>query len=98
MGSFFVKFFVFVNLGFSGEPIFSHTSNPFCANRAYALIGKDEIRDTSDESWFDERISALKHFIQQKVDLLNVRSNHQLKGGDDSYISRLKKDLERTRS
>jgi triacylglycerol lipase len=60
------------------------------------VILKEEVREHSDESWFSQRIEALKVFISNATETLDVADNHRLSADEESYIPRLIKDLERS--
>jgi len=70
------------------EPFFSHSGN--------RIILKQETMETSTDSWFDERVKALKVFIANTANLLDVADNHRLSADDESYIPRLIKDTQGT--
>lgn len=70
------------------EPFFSHPGD--------RIILKDDLHEISSDSWFDQRIEALKIFIEKTGDMLDVADNHKLSADDESYIPRLLKDLERS--
>ena len=68
------------------EPFFSHPGK--------RIILKEKGKLDSYDSWFEQRIEALKKFIASTANLLDVGDNHRLSADDESYIPRLKKDLE----
>jgi len=68
---------------------------PFYSHPGKRIILKDDRKENSYDSWFDERIGALKNFIASTAKLLDVGNNHRLSADDESYIPRLIKDLER---
>lgn len=71
---------------------------PFYSHPGKRIILKEERRQDSHDSWFEQRIEALKKFVESTANLFDVADNHTLCGDDESYIPRLIKDLERTAS
>ncbi|NQV36497.1 MAG: lipase family protein [Candidatus Marinimicrobia bacterium] len=63
------------------EPFFSHPGN--------RIILKGGKKRRTPKSWFDERISAIKIFIEKTIDVLDVGNNHRLSADKESYIPRL---------
>lgn len=70
------------------EPFYSHPGERIILNEGNRLISSD--------SWFEQRIVALKQFIKSTEYLLDVADNHRLSADIESYIPRLIKDLERS--
>ncbi|MGR5094593.1 lipase family protein [Vibrio maritimus] len=71
------------------EPFYSHPGN--------RVILSEEKTDTSSQSWFDQRVAALKVFISNTSNILDVADNHRLDADGESYIPRLIKDLASTK-
>lgn len=69
------------------EPFYSHPGN--------RIILKENSKVDSDDSWWEQRLNALKKFIKSTSNLLDVGDNHKLNADDESYIPRLLKDLDR---
>ncbi|NMP30876.1 lipase family protein [Thalassotalea sp. M1531] len=72
------------------EPFFSH------AGQRHLL--EDEYGDHSDESWFTQRIKALKVFSQKMANTFDVVDNHTLTGDENSYIPKLERNVTGTSS
>ena len=71
---------------------------PFYSHPGKRVILKEEVKENSDDSWFAQRVEALKVFIANTSDSLDVGDNHRLSADGESYIPRLIKDLERAGS
>ena len=69
------------------EPFFSHPG-------FRKILKAEEVVDDA-ESWFEERIKALRDFIQRVGNSFDVLDNHSLWGGGKSYIERLLIDYHR---
>jgi len=69
---------------------------PFYSHPGKRVILKEEVKENSDDSWFDQRIEAMKVFISNTTNALDVGDNHRLSADGESYIPRLIKDLKRT--
>jgi len=67
------------------EPFFSHPGK--------RVILQEESRVDTDQSWLEQRIDALKVFITNTANQLDVGDNHRLSADDESYIPRLINDL-----
>jgi len=71
---------------------------PFYSHPGKRVILKEEAIDNSEDSWFEQRVEALRVFISNTSSTLDVGDNHRLSADDESYIPRLIKDLERAES
>lgn len=69
---------------------------PFYTHTGMRRILKENEVDDKKESWWDERIKALKKFIDTIGQTFDVIDNHTLTGDSESYIPRLFKDVERS--
>lgn len=69
------------------EPFFSHPGN--------RIILKHNHKKRTKGSWLDERIAALKNFVDMTGKRFDVANNHLLIEDDDSYVPRLIDDLAR---
>ncbi|MFT4767881.1 MAG: triacylglycerol lipase [Glaciecola sp.] len=69
------------------EPFFSHPGN--------RVILKHNHKKRTKGSWLDERIAALKNFVDMTGKRFDIADNHRLIKGDDSYVPRLIEDLAR---
>lgn len=69
---------------------------PFYSHPGARIILKEEMKEHSDDSWFSQRIEALKVFIANAAETLDIADNHRLSADEESYIPRLIKDLERS--
>ncbi len=69
------------------EPFFSHAGK--------RIILDSEDRDDSENSWLQQRINAVKKFVDKTVDIFDVVDNHLLDGDSDSYLPRLLADYKR---
>ena len=69
---------------------------PFYSHPGERVILNEESRERSDESWFEQRVQALKSIIAEITNMLDVGDNHRLSADNESYIPRLIKDLERS--
>jgi len=69
---------------------------PFYSHPGKRVILNEESKDDSDDSWFKQRVGALKTFIAEISNILDVADNHRLSADRESYIPRLIKDLERS--
>lgn len=68
---------------------------PFYSHPGKRIILKARTKQRTKTSWWKERINALKLFIKNTAQILDVGDNHRLSADDESYIPRLIKDLER---
>jgi triacylglycerol lipase len=71
---------------------------PFYSHPGKRIILEEHARQTSKESWFEQRIHALKKFVATTVESLDVADNHTLDGDNESYIPRLVRDLQRSKA
>ncbi|EED31367.1 lipase family protein [gamma proteobacterium NOR5-3] len=69
------------------EPFFSHPGN--------RVILKHNHKKRTKDSWLDERIAALKNFVDMTGKRFDVADNHRLIKADNSYVPRLIGDLAR---
>lgn len=68
---------------------------PFYSHPGKRIILKARARERTKRSWWKERINALKLFVKNTSQILDVGDNHRLSADEESYIPRLIKDLER---
>lgn len=80
----------------SGDIVPHVPPEPFYSHPGKRVILKEESKVDSDDFWFEQRVEALREFIKNTVNLLDVGDNHRLSADDESYIPRLIKDLART--
>lgn len=79
----------------SGDIVPHLPPEPFYSHPGKRIILKDEIIENTSDSWFSQRIDALKFFIENTANKFDVADNHRLSADNESYIPRLIKDLER---
>jgi triacylglycerol lipase len=72
------------------EPFYQH-----CGNRVI-LDGQSEKHDES--SWWNERLTALKKIVVFAMDAFDVLDHHALCGDDESYIPRLKAEVQKLKA
>ncbi len=82
----------------SGDIVPHVPPEPFYSHPGKRIILKEEARINTKASWFEQRVGALKIFIANTANLLDVGDNHRLSADDESYIPRLIKDLERSQA
>ena len=82
----------------SGDIVPHVPPEPFFSHPGKRVILKEESKVDSDDSWFAQRVEALKVFIASTANFLDVGDNHRLSADEESYIPRLIKDLERSES
>jgi triacylglycerol lipase len=79
----------------SGDIVPHLPPEPFFSHPGKRIILKTNRIEREEDSWLEERIEALKHFIKVTGEKFDIVDNHRLVGDDESYIQRLIKDLER---
>ncbi len=79
----------------SGDIVPHLPPEPFYSHPGKRIVLREESKVDSDDSWFEQRVEAMKKFIVSTANLLDVGDNHRLSADDESYIPRLIKDLER---
>lgn len=63
---------------------------PFYSHPGRRVILKLKTKATSDGSWMQERIAAIKKFVAMTLKHLDIADNHRLNTDTNSYIPRLK--------
>jgi len=79
----------------TGDIVVHLPPEPFYSHAGKRIILKRDKRETSKQSWLLLQITALKEFVRNVADFMDITDNHRLNAGNDSYIPRLKKDAER---
>ncbi|MGY3571986.1 lipase family protein [Vibrio paucivorans] len=80
-----------------GDVVLHVPPEPFYSHSGQRIILSEMAKETSSESWFTQRIEALKVFIANTSNRLDVADNHRLNADSESYIPRLIKDLSSVR-
>ncbi|MGD1849139.1 MAG: lipase family protein [Cyanophyceae cyanobacterium] len=80
----------------SGDVVPHVPPEPFYSHPGERVILKETSITHSSDSWFNQRVEALKVFIKNTSNLLEIGDNHKISGDSESYISRLIKDVERS--
>lgn len=62
---------------------------PFYSHPGKRVILKQLSIDNSEASWFEQRVDALKVFVKNTSNLLDIADNHRLSADRESYIPRL---------
>lgn len=79
----------------SGDIVPHIPPEPFYSHSGERIILKEEVRENSEDSWWNQRVEALKYFVKSTSNLLDIADNHRLSADGESYIPRLIKDFER---
>jgi triacylglycerol lipase len=79
----------------SGDIVPHVPPEPFFSHPGKRIILKHNHKKRTAKSWLDERIAALKEFVDMTGKRIDVADNHRLSTAKNSYIPRLIEDLER---
>ncbi|MFK8041441.1 lipase family protein [Congregibacter sp.] len=79
----------------SGDVVPHVPPEPFFSHPGSRVILKHNHKKRTKGSWLDERIAALKNFVNMTGKRFDIADNHRLATASNSYIPRLLKDLAR---
>lgn len=79
----------------SGDVVPHVPPEPFFSHPGSRVILKHNHKKRTKGSWLDERIAALKNFVDMTGKRFDVADNHRLASAKNSYIPRLIDDLAR---
>ena len=79
----------------SGDVVPHVPPEPFFSHPGSRVILKHNHKKRTKGSWLDERIAALKNFVDMTGKRFDIADNHRLVKADNSYVPRLLKDLAR---